>query len=168
MKTLYIMCGLGFSGKSTLAKAMGQHLNVPVVSQDEIFFKKKAELSSIKEDQEFWRVLLDMGEDELRQLLRQGQSVIFDSVNLSRNIRDELRALAKEAGAEAVVVYLDTPEYLLDERQAKNKVTKERHDVDQKDLDKAKKDLEPPTEDENVHVFRPDSDLQIFLGQLPR
>jgi len=43
MKTLYLLCGLAFSGKSTLAKAIVNYLNCASISLDEniLLFKNE-------------------------------------------------------------------------------------------------------------------------------
>lgn len=45
MPTLYIMCGVGFSGKSTLAKKIAEHTGAMLVSQDALYFEKEKELN---------------------------------------------------------------------------------------------------------------------------
>ena len=44
--------------------------------------------------------------------------------------------------------------------------TGERHNVKQEYLDQAIKELEVPTEEENVLIFKPDTDLKSFLSSL--
>ncbi len=162
------MVGVGFSGKSTLAKKIAEDFNIPLVSQDGMFFEKEKELNIDQDSDRQWRMLLDMCLERISELLKDGRSVVFDNVNLMRQHRDELRKVAQRTGAKAVVIYLDTPEHILTKRQEKNKQTAERHDVKQEYLDDAKKQLEIPTADENTFVFSPETDLKTFLDQLPR
>ncbi|MEK7183978.1 MAG: ATP-binding protein [Patescibacteria group bacterium] len=167
MPTLYIMCGVGFSGKSTLAKGIAAHFHIPLVSQDAMYFEKQAALEIDQDSDEEWRMLLGMCLQRIKELLQSGKSVVFDNVNLRKEHRDELRTLANEVGAQTVVVYLDTPEKTLLERQEKNKETGERHEVKQEYLDDAKAQLEIPRQDENAFIFAPESDLKEFLERLP-
>ncbi|MEK7637890.1 MAG: ATP-binding protein [Patescibacteria group bacterium] len=167
--TLYIMCGVGFSGKSTLAKSIAAHFAIPLVSLDSLYFEHEKELEDTHyDDAKQWKILLEMSKEKIRGLLIEKTSVVFDNVNLIRKHRDELRELARQTGANAVVVYLDTPEDLLTERQTKNKETEERHDVEQHYLDEAKKQLEIPSAEEAVYAFTPGTDVEKFLQQLPR
>jgi predicted kinase len=169
MKILYIMVGAGFAGKSTLAKAIADQLGIVLVSQDAHYFTHKDELPSWSDDtRQGWEKLLVMVRENIRRSLAAGHSVVFDNTNLTRRERDELRKLADEAGARAVVVFLDTPAAVLDERQARNKITKERHDVEQHYLDDAKAKLEIPASNESVYVFAPGSDVKEFIGKLPK
>jgi len=168
MPTLYIMCGVGFAGKSTLAKNIAEHFNTPLVSQDSLFFEKEKELNLNEDDDETWQMLLTMCQEKIKELLTTGKSVVFDNVNLKREHRDELRQIAKEANGKAIIIYLDTPEELLNKRQDRNKVTRERHDVKQEYLEDAKMQLEIPSEDEEVYVFTPETNLDVFLNKLPK
>lgn len=161
------MCGVGFSGKSTLSQKISEYLHVPLVSQDGLFFEKKGELNIDEDDGEQWRMLLKMCQARIKGYLLAGESVVFDNVNLKKEHRDELKSMAEEAGAETIIIYLATPEKLLNERQERNKLTKEHHEVKQEYLDDARKQLEIPTEQEtNVFVFTPETNLDIFLSRL--
>ena len=162
------MVGLGFAGKSTLAKRIAEHLNIPIVSQDALFFEKKKELNLIENDDEMWRMLLNMCQQRIKELMASGKSVVFDNINVKRAHREELRKIAEEANGKAVVIYLDTPEEILNKRQDRNKVSRERHDVKQEHLDEAKAQLEIPTADEDTYVFTPEMDLDDFLNRLPK
>ena len=161
------MCGVGFAGKSTLAKNIAKHFNIPLVSQDGLFFEKEKELNLNEDDDEQWQMLLDMCKQRIKEFLAASKSVVFDNVNLKRDHRDELRVIAREVGGKAVVIYLDTPEETLNKRQDRNKVTRERHDVKQEYLDDAKRQLEIPSEDEDVYIFTPETSLDTFLSKLP-
>ena len=54
------MCGVGFAGKSTLAKNIAEHFNIPLVSQDGLFFEKEKEFNLNEDDDEQWQMLLNM------------------------------------------------------------------------------------------------------------
>lgn len=162
------MVGVGFAGKSTLAKNISEYLKIPLVSQDGLFFEKEKELNLSLDSDEQWRMLLYVCKQRIKEILTKGESVVFDNVNLKREHRDELREIAEEFGGKAVVIYLDTPEEILNKRQDRNKVTGERHDVKQEYLDDAKAQLEVPTDDEDVYRFTPETDLGDFLQKLPK
>ena len=168
MPILYIMCGVGFSGKSTLAKRIAEYFNISLVSQDGLFFEKEKELNLNQDSDEQWEMLLGMCKQRIMELMKEGKSVVFDNVNLKHAHRNELREIAKEAGGKAVVVYLDTLEETLNKRQDRNKVTRERHDVKQEYLDDTKAQLEIPQRDEEVYVFTPETNLEQFLSKLPK
>ena len=166
MQTLYIMCGVGFSGKSTLAKKISEHIGAVLVSQDAMYFEKQKELNIDQDDDNQWRILLDLCKEKILDNLKQGKSVVFDNVSAKVEHREELRQLVKLANAKTKVIFLDTPLEVQKERRLKNRETGERHDVKQEYLDQAIKELEIPTKDEDVLVFKPDSNLETFLDSL--
>ncbi len=162
------MCGVGFSGKSTLAKKISEHTGAVLISLDALFFEKEKELKSIYPDDwvKLWQTLLSLCSDKIETNLKSGNSVVFDTTNTKVEHRDRLRNIAQSANAKTTVIFLDTSLEIQKERQRKNLETRERHDVKQEHLDKAIQELEIPTKDENVLVFQPGTNLEIFLKQL--
>lgn len=166
-KTLYIMCGVGFSGKSTLSKKIAEYKNAVLVSQDDIYFEKERELNLSEDSDKDWKQVLSIAKSKIKYNLTNGRSVVFDHTNLRRSFRDKLRSMAKGLNAEFVTIYLDTPLNLQIERRLKNQETWGRHDVKQRHLDYAHTTLEIPKKDENVLVFTPEKDLNSWLSNLP-
>ena len=160
------MCGVGFSGKSTLAKKIVEHTGAVLVSQDALFFEKEKELNLDQDSDEQWKILLDMCLEIIKENLNAGKSVVFDNTNTKFEHREELRELAKSVGAKIEVIFLDTPIKIQKERQNKNLETRERHDVSQEYLDQAIVELEIPSEKENVLIFKQDTDLNDFLKNI--
>ena len=167
MQKLYILCGVGFSGKSTLARKITEYKNAILVSQDDIWFEKAKECNLDEDSDEDWDMVLQISKQRVRDKLSHGNSVVFDHVNLRHSHREELRDVAKEYGAQAVVVYLDTSFDIQKERWLKNIETQERHNVEQKFLDEAIKELEIPHVSENTFIFTPDTDIAYWLDKLP-
>lgn len=165
-QTLYILCGLGFSGKSTLAKKISESKNAVLVSQDAIYFEKEKELYPNLDDEEGWELIRKIAFERVAENLKEGKSVVYDDTNTRYEHRDALRKIALENNTESTVVFVDTPEAILVERQIKNKETKERHDVEQKYLNQAKAELEIPQSDENVFIFTPETNLEEWLSKL--
>jgi predicted kinase len=164
MATLYIMCGVAFTGKTTLAKAIAASKDAELVSLDAI----TTEATGFADDQKaHYRRRKELGLDRVISLLAAGKSVVYDSVNTKRKHRDEARAIAVAHGAHAVVVYVDTPEPEQDRRRALNRETSGRHEVSQEDIDKNRRDLEPPSADEHAFVFTPGTDLDSWFAELP-
>ena len=161
--TLYIMCGVGFSGKSTLAKKIAENTGAVLVSQDALFFELEKKLNIDQDSDEQWDMLLRICKERILESLKAGKTVVFDNTNTRFEHREELRELAVAAGAHTKVIFLDTPIEIQKERQLKNKETGERHDVKQEYLDQAIAELEIPTDNENVIIFKPDADVEVFL-----
>lgn len=167
IQTLYIMCGVGFSGKSTLAKKIAEYKNATLVSQDAIYFEKEKEWNLKEESDEDWGKVLAVSKERIIKNLLDGKSVVFDYVNVAHNEREQLKNLASGFKAEAVVIFLDTSIEVQRERQVRNRETQERHQVKQEWLDEAIKNLEIPLESEHAFIFTPETDLTDWLNKLP-
>ena len=166
MSILYIMCGVGFSGKSTLAKKISEIKHAELVSQDGMFFENEKELNLDLNDGAQWRMLLDMCKKKIYENLEAGKSVVFDNTNTRFEHREELREFVKPLVVKTKVVFLDTPLEVQKERQRNNLVTKERHDVKQEYLDEARKELEVPGENENTVIYKPGENMDNFVRSL--
>ena len=156
------MCGQAFSGKSTLAKEIAKYANATLVSQDAIWFEKEKE-SKISGYMPDYHEVLEISKQKIRESLKLGKSAVFDNTNAGFNHREEFRQIANECGAESVVVYLDTSNEELKRRQEANKITMERHDPDEEEIQKVRDRFEAPTSNEKVIVYLPDEDVSAWL-----
>ena len=115
---------------------------------------------------EGWRLIRDLAQEEVLATLKSGTSVIYDDNNPRKEHREELREVARKAGVESFVIYLDTSLDVIRAREEANRTLQDRHDVDPANFEKVLKDLEPPTFDENVIIFKPEDDAERFISNL--
>lgn len=167
MQKLYIMCGVAFSGKSTLAKKIAETKGAELVSQDSIWFEKKESMNLDWDSDEDWEMVQGLSRAEIERALKSGTSVVYDDISLTFADRERLRSLATRCQAEAVLVYLNTPQSIQEERQRRNVETGERHDVPQRLLDWGRATLETPQENENPFIYTPGTDSENWLKELP-
>lgn len=165
MLKLYIMCGLAFSGKSTLAQKMAEHIGCPIIAFDKLWTEKDRE-KSIPKDARGWRFIRRVAQERISRYLKVGTSVVYDDNNPKLEHRDELRRLAEGFGAKSVVVYLETPLTVVRAREKANKISQDRHEVEPKNFQKVLEDLEVPTKVERTLVFTPETDVEDFLEKL--
>lgn len=166
MVKLYIMCGLAFSGKSTLARKIAEHTRSRLIAFDKLWVKKEKEQSISKGD-EGWRFIRKVAQDEIKKTLNEGVSVIYDDNNVRFEHREEVRRIAEELGANAIVIYLNTPIELIRKRELTNKTTGERHEVEPENFQTVVEQLEVPTPNEHALEFTPEADVNEFLKKLP-
>lgn len=166
MKTLYFTCGVAFSGKSTLAKRIAERKNASLISQDAIWFEKEKEWNLDEDSDEAWDRVYKIAKERIGAELSEGRSVVFDDISLKYADRESLRNIAREHAAQAILIYLDTPALVREERRTNNVHTRERHQLKQELIDWATKEMEVPQESENAIVFRPNMDLESWLSDL--
>lgn len=92
MVTVYVMCGVPGSGKTTQSKRMAEELGLARFSFDE--------MRCIRQE-EFLRPAL--------AAMREGKSVILDTTNLRANVRKKLLQALEGVSCRKVVVFMDTP-----------------------------------------------------------
>ena len=151
---LYILVGLPYSGKSTLARKMEMH-NVVHVWATKI--KKNFGLN----DEE----MLVLTRNVIKELLGEGYNVVFDFLNHQKSVRESFVALAKEEGAKTQVIYLDTSERVLLRRAQEiheHGGAEGRSVIPSEAIYEIQQELEEPT-GENVMVIRDEKDEERFL-----
>lgn len=164
MAKLYIMCGLAFSGKSTLAKKIAEHTGSKLVSFDKLWIAEK--VGSVPQGEEGWRYIRGLAQEEILAALKSGNSVVYDENNAKKEHREELQEVAKSAGADSAVVHLDTSVNIIKLREETNNLLQNRHNVTPENFNKVLLDFEPPTPDENAMVYKPKTNLEEFLNSI--
>ena len=159
------MCGVAFSGKSTIARKIAEHTGSRLIAFDKLWVEKEKE-QPISKDAEGWRFIRKVAQHKLAKALRDGKSVVYDDNNVRFEHREEVREIAKSLGANSLVIYLNTPMELIRERESINKSTGERHEVEPENFQKVVEQLEVPTSKENVLEFTPETDVDEFLKKM--
>ena len=163
--TLYIMCGLPFSGKTVLAQKLSDRFGFPIVGIDNI---KEERGFSWEENEkvtaEVWKSIFDESYKRTLAYLQTSTSVIYDSANQDRTSRDRLRKLAQSGNLDSKVILVDVPEDEIRKRWLKNQETKERFHLPEKYLQAAIDAFEKPTPDENVLTYNQSADLETWMA----
>ncbi len=159
------MCGLAFAGKSTLARKITEYTGSRLIAFDKLWVEKEKD-RPIPKDANGWRFIRKAAQEEIAKSLKEGKSVVYDDNNVRFEHREELRKIAKELGAEDIVVYLNTPIDVIRMRESTNKITGERHKVEPKNFQTVAEQLQVPTSEEKVIVFEPGNDIDDWLRNL--
>lgn len=159
------MCGLAFSGKSTLARKIAEHTGSRLIAFDKLWVEKEKEHPITKGD-EGWRFIRKVAQEEIAKALREGISVVYDDNNVRFEHREEIREIGRSLGADPIVVYLNTPMDLIKERERVNKTTGERHEVEPENFQTVVEQLEVPTPNEHALEFTPETDVNEFLKKI--
>ncbi len=166
--TLYLLCGLAFAGKSSLAAAIAAQTGAVVVSLDDINAERGLSGGLGIPDREWaasHRAALAQTEDALSR----GLSVVVDDTNCFRFLRDDYRAVAGRVGATCIVIYLDAPLSLIRARLSDNDRTLARPRVTEEVLLDLVRKFEAPGPDEPTLRFPSGTDPAQWLAvTLPR
>lgn len=161
---LYLLCGMAFSGKTTLASVLARHARALVVSLDEINASRGLHGGAGIPEGEWART----HREALRQIeaaLEAGRSVIVDDTNCFRFLRDNYRAVADLHGARTTVLYLDRPLELLLDRLRENERTNARAPVTETVLRELARKFEPPGPDEETLVCPSGIPVDVWVAR---
>jgi predicted kinase len=165
--TLIAMCGLPFSGKSVLARSLSHELGIRLLSYDFDIYLPHRHLvppgSSVAAGYDF---VQDMARRQIGALLAAGESLVYDDLLLGRDDRRKLAAVTRQHRADLVLVYLDTPSSVIDERQTENARTRTRHSVPEGEMRLDASLLEPPDAAEQAISVQPGNDLTDVLTRI--
>jgi predicted kinase len=164
---LIAMCGLPFSGKSVLAGALSRELRIRLLSYDAELYpvhsRRAPAGSSAAGGYDFVQAI---ARQEIAAILAGGESLIYDDLLLAREERRKLAAVAEAHWADLVLVYLDTPPSVIEERRAANSRTRARISVPEGNMRRDSSRLEPPGEAERAIYVRPDYVLPEVLAKV--
>ncbi len=165
MSTLFIMCGLPFSGKTTLSKKISELLNITRVSFDEVWLMTEKQLGHVPgiNGTEQWKFVCHKCEEIIKNELHTGQSVVYD--NLGDNIynRRQMKNLASKSNSLFKIIYINVDKETAIERRNKNFITKQRSLVTDENFNKALNTFQPPKKTENFCVYRPDQNEKQWI-----
>ncbi len=162
MATLFIMCGLPFSGKTYLAKRIAERFGIVGISYDELW----REVNEKESRNPSWEELCLIAESRIAAELKADRSIVYDTLNDTVGNREKLRKVAESVGGKAIIVYANTPLEVVRQRYSENKNSKERHDVPEDKIQEAIDRFEPPQTGETFVERKPDQDLNNWFGYL--
>lgn len=160
------MCGLPFSGKTTLAKKIADYIKCEFIGFDSLWKKLESKIDPKMDKEDEWKFIIKKAHEKIRKSLRNNLSVVYDDINARYEHREALRHIARECNAATKVIFVDTPITTIKEREKINKLTKKRHDVAVENFKKALSQFQKPTYKENIIRFTPSDNIEKWLTQL--
>lgn len=165
--TLYLLCGLPFAGKSTLARAMAERFDLVHLETDAINRERGLGGDGAPIPRAEWAATYREAERCLRALLAAGRSVVYDATNFRRLMRDRLRRIAADHAARVVLILVEPPLAELEERRQRNRRRPTRPDVPAESFGEVLSGFQPPTADEGAVRFRTTEPIARWLDRLP-
>ena len=150
--TLYILCGLPFSGKTTLASALADNCGFVHLDLDALARAKSLSPEAGINDEQWGRIFTEVYQ-QVAALLASGKSVLVDAVNYDRAGRDRFRTIAQESGSPVYVIYINIKIQEIEQRRQANQATPQRPPVRDKDFVELAAEFEIPTNEENLLMY---------------
>ncbi len=151
---LYVLCGLPFAGKSTLAVSLTRKLGIPCVELDSINSERGLGGEPISPEQ--WEETYGESYRRTRHLLGTGNDILYDAANFTRVERDTLRGIAASVGASVRLIYVYVTPEEATARLRRNRSTRLRKDVRDDDFALVLNAFEPPLADEDAMIYNGD------------
>ncbi|MGL5077708.1 MAG: AAA family ATPase, partial [Waterburya sp.] len=108
MKSLYLLCGMPFSGKTTLGKSVAKYLDCPYISLDEIN-EARGLYGGDGIPVEEWEKTHFLAMQQLHSLMPFEQNIVLDDTNCFRWLRDRFRDYGTQYGYQTTLIFLDVP-----------------------------------------------------------
>lgn len=162
---LYIMCGLPFSGKSTLARKISEIKGNKIVEIDEIKTNHglRDEWQTVKPEE--WQKIFAESFEQVKNELSSGKSVVHDSANQTLYSRNQLRDIAKECDRESRVIFIEISQEDARARWQHNKNNPTRMDLPEWAFNAAVSNYEIPTNEPDVLVYEQSDDPEEWIGK---
>lgn len=163
MNAVYLLCGLSFAGKSTLANHIRRHRPCSVISLDAINAKRGLAFGGYGISAVEWDKTRRIACAILHRFLRRGATVLVDDTNCFRWIREGYRRIASRHGCRCRVLWLDVPRAEIERRRQLNASAPTRPSIDDTVLHQLATTFEWPDADEDVLRFRPGDEVNVWL-----
>jgi predicted kinase len=159
-----IICGLSFSGKSTLGKAISERFGYEEVDVDLTKINLYGPtLNDETLNPEDWVRIYYETDQLIENLLKSGKSVVDASRNFSKTERNIAKNIADKLGVPLITIYIDTPEPITRQRLLENRRNPTRRDVTDKEFEDVIRAMESPTADEHPLIFHHFGTIDVWL-----
>ena len=153
-KTLFILCGYPYAGKSYIANQLASKVEIERISIDDIFKERGFDWDTNDlPTGEVWEEIFEESFEKTKIALSEGKKVLYDSTNQTIESRDKLREVARSAGANTYVIYIETSIEMVWKRWEENQGNPARPQVSKELVQMTIDMLEKPLSSENVIVI---------------
>jgi len=165
---LVLLCGRSFSGKSTLAQELAVAIDAEIVSLDSIN-EERGLFGGRGIPVDEWIRTNEEAARRVSTAMAGDRRVVVDDTSSPRFLRDGWRALATNARAAFVLVYVDTPGQVTRERLLRNRAQSTRNDVIDEVMAEHLESFEPPgSGEEHIATGSRIDDLPTLLAEVRR
>ncbi|MCG8456043.1 MAG: ATP-binding protein [Holophagales bacterium] len=162
-KRIWLLCGLAFSGKSTLARAISESRGARVISLDGINEERGVGFGGEGLAPEVWGETFGIALGRLDTALARGEEVVIDDTSCFRFLRDRYREVGGRHGYDVLLVVLDVPSIEIERRRRRNEASGERRPIQDEVFDSLVASFEWPGEDERPLRFSPGEDPDSWI-----
>jgi predicted kinase len=163
---LFLLCGLPFSGKSTLGRALQARHGIVHVEVDRHHLDGRIDFEDRRVERAEWIAAYRAAYTQVEEALGAGRPVVFDAVSYRRTQRDRTRRIAKKHGVPITIIYVDVAPELAKARLNRNRANPTRVNVPQVDFDEVARGMQPPQHDEALVTYRPGEPVEFWIERV--
>ncbi|MBP9817269.1 ATP-binding protein [Candidatus Shapirobacteria bacterium] len=150
----YLLVGLPYSGKSTLASALKDTFGFAHINIDELKFAKGYKDAGDDDvPDSVWEEIFTDADNLIAKYLKEGRSVANEYAWVTRDWRNRARKIATDLGFETKVIYIKLPIETVKKRWEENMHLKKRFHWPEGEFENYIKDFEEPTADEKILIY---------------
>lgn len=150
----YLLVGLPYSGKSTLAQSLVKLNNFAHINIDQLKWDRGySEVGDDDVPDSVWDAIFTDADSLLQQYLQAGISVANEYAWITRAWRDRARRVATQVGCTTKTIFLDVPRDVVLARWQSNKATKARFQWPEKEMQDILSQFELPSADEDLIIY---------------
>jgi predicted kinase len=164
---IVLLCGMSFSGKSTVASVIARELGAEVVSLDAINESRGLNGGDGIPISE-WHRTHALANEAVLAVLAKGGLAVVDDTSSPRFLRDGWRDVASRAKVGFALVYLDIPIDELRRRLMLNRAERGRHDVTDVVFEEHVVGFDAPGDDEPHLVAPPTAGIPAWANDALR
>jgi predicted kinase len=162
---LIILCGIPFSGKTTLANQLADlkgylHIDLDAVKVKHIGSSQSDENISQSE----WDQIYQLMYRQIESALISGQTVIHDTGNFTTQERGYVSAIATKLKLPFITIYVDTPIATAYARLQANRKKPSRFNITDEQFYAAAHEMAPPTTIEHAVVYHDSDNLSAWIA----
>ena len=163
---LIIMCGLAFSGKTTVARRIAAALDAVLISLDDINDERGLVGGDGSMTDEDWLETHALARQQTASFLAQNHTVVLDDTFSHKLLRDEARALAQTNNADFSLIFVETPQETIEARRAQNATTQARRSISDAVFRDHVARFQWPLDEEQPCVIQSDAELTGWLNSV--
>jgi predicted kinase len=152
MPRLFAMCGIAFSGKTTLARAVARRAGAEYVGLDDINEERGLRGGEGIPGEE-WERTHAIAIERIGTLLDSGCDVVLDDTLCFRWLRDRYAAVADRHAARFVLIYMATPLPEIHRAMARNDADPQRNSIRPEVFETHARSFEHPTVEERPVIY---------------
>ena len=163
---LWLLCGLAFSGKSTLARAIAVARGARVISLDAINEERGVGFGGEGLPPEVWGETFELALERLDTALKRGEEVVIDDTSCFRFLRDGYRGVARRHGCRVILVVLDVPAREIRRRRRENAASGVRRPIRDEVFDRLADTFEWPGAEEHPVRYSAEDHAESWIASL--